>query len=492
MPKTPIYHAARTALIGTIWGVIYLFILRAFMIAYWKFDISQALHWDYMIALWRSGWEIDTIYEISYFLTLFFVIPVWLAGWSFLDEVQWEKIFNINLPSFNLKTKNAEPQNVATNESARVIEPQLKQEYKPSRMGAISASNDVINSAYPGKGKSSTAAGGVQPAIPAATPSSVAAVPAAPGAIMESKQPSENFWNSLQELVGKKDGKEGSSSAARPATMGSPLASSDPIEQLSSKIGSNVGKAVGEKLSPSLDKLNNLLVKTDENRKVEHAEVMEKLDVALSASQATPKKAAASSKESVKKEATAPTKVSASEILESKLPNLAPAPSEVFEKMLSRAGLEYIKDVTIGGEKVDFAALSKENIVFMNIDYEKGEWLADEDMIGTQAPLWFSETTHRVSPVYKLEKIREAAREILPDNLKNIDINPILVVSAGNIINADEMSSTWSEKQVFITRFAGGSPLSLDDISSILEEGTEEKPSKSDFEDFKKALTGLN
>lgn len=72
----------------------------------------------------------------------------------------------------------------------------------------------------------------------------------------------------------------------------------------------------------------------------------------------------------------------------------------------------------------------------------KDDWLADEESFNDEPPLWFSESDHRVSPVFQAMKCRDFFRSELP----NTNIDSLVVLPKGcAVINDDEMQKTWRE-----------------------------------------------
>ena len=78
-------------------------------------------------------------------------------------------------------------------------------------------------------------------------------------------------------------------------------------------------------------------------------------------------------------------------------------------------------------------------IVYADID---GDWLADEEALAGELPLWFSEKTHRVSPVFQAMKCCTFFAHELP----RIKIDPIVALPEKCIVlNDEEMQRCWRE-----------------------------------------------
>ncbi len=77
---------------------------------------------------------------------------------------------------------------------------------------------------------------------------------------------------------------------------------------------------------------------------------------------------------------------------------------------------------------------------------EMEDWLADEDWFNGEEPLWFSESTHMVSPIHKLGAMSERIEReygITPHKL-------LLVPHEISIINSDKMEAEWNSLSVFV------------------------------------------
>lgn len=96
----------------------------------------------------------------------------------------------------------------------------------------------------------------------------------------------------------------------------------------------------------------------------------------------------------------------------------------------------------IPNDKVSFVAVADGQIVLTYIDEQSGDWLADEDEFEGEDPLWFSESFHRVSPVFGLLKAKKKLAELLQEKNLTYQIVPCLIEKEGNIINAEDMLDT--------------------------------------------------
>ncbi len=139
-------------------------------------------------------------------------------------------------------------------------------------------------------------------------------------------------------------------------------------------------------------------------------------------------------------------------------------------EIIKQKGYEVITGATIKNTFIDFVGVSKNQICLCLNDKEPGDWLADEERFNDEEPLWFSESSHRISPVRKIS----LAREILDEELKkaelSFEITPLVIEQIGNIINAEDMFDIWSDLGVKVTRIDRGTPKEIPLFAKTLEE----------------------
>ena len=137
---------------------------------------------------------------------------------------------------------------------------------------------------------------------------------------------------------------------------------------------------------------------------------------------------------------------------------IKPLDENLSEIMLSR-GAVVIENPRLNDSMIDYMAISKDQIFFILTDPEKGDWLADEERFNDEDPLWFSETSHRVSPITILKNFETLFKTSLDD--EKFQTHIILVKTDGNIINAEDMLDVWRDMNVLVARSAIGAPAEL-------------------------------
>ena len=141
--------------------------------------------------------------------------------------------------------------------------------------------------------------------------------------------------------------------------------------------------------------------------------------------------------------------------------------------ILSNANYQVVQDAVIGKLPVQYIGISAEKVVLCLVDKEKGDWLADEEFFNDEEPLWFSETSHRTSPVYQLlTEAKTFAKKMADKGLKQ-EIVPILIEKEGTIINASDMMETWKKMSMLVCRTDLGGPEELPSFAGLLPTATD-------------------
>ena len=163
--------------------------------------------------------------------------------------------------------------------------------------------------------------------------------------------------------------------------------------------------------------------------------------------------------------------------------------NSTFE-LLKQKGYEIITGATIKNTFIDFIGISKSTVCICINDKEPGDWLADEERFNDEEPLWFSESSHRISPVRKADIARKILEEKLKESDLSFDVVPFVIEQIGNIINAEDMLDIWRDMKVNVTRIDRGTPKEIPLLAKTLEEadGTADK---SVFEKIKKLLRNI-
>jgi hypothetical protein len=149
---------------------------------------------------------------------------------------------------------------------------------------------------------------------------------------------------------------------------------------------------------------------------------------------------------------------------------LPPQPSvdENPDELLSNTGWSVLSDVTSDEKASGFVAVCQGQMLWARYDDIDGDWLADEEAFNDEDPLWFSETDHRVSPVFELMQTGKLIAKKLSDAGFDLKVQPMLIERKGNIINAEDMLRTWNDLGVMVCRTDKGGPVELKTLSEVL------------------------
>ncbi|MBP3687870.1 MAG: hypothetical protein J6J35_05865 [Alphaproteobacteria bacterium] len=158
--------------------------------------------------------------------------------------------------------------------------------------------------------------------------------------------------------------------------------------------------------------------------------------------------------------------------------------------VLKQKGFDIIPSAIIKNTTIDYIAVSKDQLLLCLVDKESGDWLADEEKFNDEEPLWFSESSHRISPVRKIDLARDILKTKLAVADMNFEILSYVVIQAGNIINAEDMFEIWNTMNIRVTRINRGSPKEIHLFSKAVDT-CEEKTDKNTLEKLKKLIRSL-
>ena len=164
--------------------------------------------------------------------------------------------------------------------------------------------------------------------------------------------------------------------------------------------------------------------------------------------------------------------------------------NSTFE-ILKQKGYEVISGVTIKDIYVDFVGIAPNVICLCLNDKETGDWLADEERFNDEEPLWFSESSHRISPVRKIAIAQDALNNILAEADMKFKVIPYVIEQIGNIINAEDMFDIWHDLHINVTRIDRGTPKEIPLFAKKLDDA-DGSVDKKLFDKLKKMLRNDN
>lgn len=429
----PLLIILKTLIIGYLWSIIFIDGIRVVLLVNWHFDIFMREHWLLLGDKWNSGDPISRS-EMGFLLIVVSSIPLWLSGWVGLCLVKWQRLAKkvIFSPIYlyrrlTLKTK---PPVVVKKKS-------INDEVKIAKKTPILKKVPVK-----------------RPPLPSAT-------------LMQS-----NINNNLMTSRGTSSytaaGKKNPETPLNHALFNFDDEDFDldfDFEQKDKpeKLENNIPSAL------VVDEPKTIEVKAEPApvQKNKNSEQSQKQD---KPSQNTKAKSKSNDKD-----------IAQSPIKESHTPVL---------DVLTQKGFDIIPSAIIKNNKIDYIAVSKRQLLLCLVDKEVGDWLADEEKFNDEEPLWFSESSHRISPVRKVEIARDILKTKLAITDMNFDIEAYVVIQTGNIINAEDMFEIWGGLNVNVCRINRGSPKEIRLFSKALDV-CDEKTDNGTLEKLKKLIRSL-
>ena len=420
-------------LIGCLWSIIFIDGIRVLLLINWHFDIFMTDHWKLLRNRWNSGISISNS-EIALYIVLISSVPLWLSGWVGLCLIKWQKWFKYVLfgPLYlyrKTKLKTKAPiviKKKSINEEVVVVKKTPIIKKAPVKRPSLPS--ETLMKSNINNNISSTPSYGASSSTSSYTPSTKKK--------QEQSAPIDhalfNFDDDDFDLDFDLDKKETKKSTN---DIPSALIVDEPKQ---------------EQPKPSSEKTN----------KPKHQPSQDK-----------PKR-------------DNPPK---------KLPNIVSENKETHapvQDVLTQKGYDIIPSVIIKNTTIDFLAISKNQILMCLVDKEPGDWLADEEKFNDEEPLWFSESSHRISPVRKMDIARDVFKTKLAVADFNFDVSAYVVIQSGNIINAEDMFETWSSMNINVTRINRGSPKEIQLFSKSVEP-CEERTDKLTIEKLKKLIYSM-
>ena len=429
----PAFLLLRIIIVGLLWSIFFIEGVRVIMLTNWHFDILRSSHWLHAWNLWASGWVIDEPKEWAFVLIVLSMIPVWITIWAALSAIKWEKLIkNITIIPLSIFGSIFEKPLKQYKNTASVKVVKKKKSYKEVRPRGTGYSMDSgLSTPMTALDEEKRAALSGSPVRQKPKPIS------APQPTPKPAEPKE-FSHSLFNMDGNED-----------------ILDFDLFE---------------ESVAPEKQEEP---VKKDYNKQEEPSKNTKKSD-------RRPNQNTSNSQNNVRKNPSDN---------KPQNKNKNSGGNSTFE-LLKQKGYDIITGATIKNTFIDFIGISKEQICLCLNDKEPGDWLADEERFNDEEPLWFSESSHRISPVRKADLARLTLAEKLKDADFSFEVVPFVIEQIGNIINAEDMLDIWRDLDVNVTRIDRGTPKEIPLFAKVLEDA-EEKVDKSVLEKIKKLLRSI-
>lgn len=414
----------RIIIVGLCWSLFFLEGIRVILLTNWHFDLIDGRHWKYVWDLWMSGWVVDDSRELAFILIILSFIPLWLTGWATLSLIKWEKLFAALLVKIVRLYEKYIAKNIKKAEPEPAVMPKpvikRKKSYKEIRPRSLNA---------PLSGGSERPSTPVPTAMPAPRP-----LPNAKPVITPSITPPASGSSILEHSLFKFDNEEDNFAL-----------SFDDLD----KIDNTPPPAPREETKP-------LPPKNPENRKNDRDGKKENGNTERNNKQRGNDKDTARKNNKPIPMANQPqsTKNSGNSSLE----------------IIKQKGYQVITSATIKNNFVDFIGIADGQICICLVDKESGDWLADEERFNDEEPLWFSENSHRISPVRRADIVQNYLTEKLKENGFDYAVSTFVIIQYGNIINAEDMFEIWQNMHINVTRIDRGMPRELKLFAKSLEE----------------------
>ena len=481
----------RILIVGCLWGIVFTEGIRVIMLCNWHFDIFWPDHWRQFGTMWKAGWAPHAAKEWAFIILIVTFFPMLITGWWTLSLVAWEEIiWNIIKFPYTLyqrytgkTTTNVMP----INNRYGVVK---RKSYKQIRPVGINTLRVPISD------YGSTTSSSPLSAMPATAGSVYSAPFAGTRAAAESAAATKKKTDvaaTIDHALFKFDDDDDDFDLDIDSFEKTNINKKKPVAD--SKVKKHVDFDDDEDMdesSVSPSRAKAVIDDEDEDEKV----VVRPKNHDNKDNRKTKKddKETRGSRNSrIDEAAEKPRKTRTGEDKARKSAEdsgrEAPPQGPVYDALVQK-NYDIISNVNVGGTVVDFVGVSDSDICLCLVDKETGDWLADEEMFNGEEPLWFSENSHRVSPVCKLNNAFRKIKDAVEEEGLEQNVSAFVVVQMANIINADDMFEIWNDMNIEVTRINRGAPKEIKLFSKRLSEA-EGKASKKDLDTLKKLFKSL-
>ena len=481
----PLLVFARIIIVGCLWSIVFIEGIRVIMLCNWHFDIFWGDHWRQFFDLWKAGWEINAPKEWAFILILITFFPMLITGWWTLCLVAWEDIIRdiIMLPYKMYQHFIKAPINVITTNNKYGVT--KKKSYKQIRPAGVGKIYTPISD-YGAEG---------QPAISAAKPGGYPTTPAL------QYTPAQSFSTASNRVANKVK-------TDIPATIDHALFKFDDgdddfdldIDSFEKTDFSKLNKKTEAPKRKTFDDDDEDDFEYSSQQKTNKRKSRETFDFdeddEFEANKNSRSQRQSKENRNDRDQRKKPSRErdnrnnEANQNRSNDSAERKDSPHNPIYETLSQKGYDVITNITVGGTNFDFVGVSDTEVYLCLVDKEAGDWLADEELFNGEDPLWFSEDSHRVSPVRKAANAQKPTYNALADAGLNMIIKPYVVIQMANIINADDMFDTWDNSGVEVTRINRGMPKEIKLLSKTLPEASGHL-NKKDFDNVRRILKSL-
>ena len=507
----PLLVLARITFIGCLWSIIFIEGVRVIMLESWHFDIFWPPHWLHAWNLWSSGWVIDTPKEWAFILIILAFIPMLLTGWIALSLIPWESLVwkMISYP-LNFIRSVWQPLKIAAKQPVIVKRKSYKEIRPTGPRTPIYDYNDSVSVSRADNG---------QTASSYTTPSAVLATDNQ-GTKDKISAAQNTFSHSLFNLDDEDDDFDldfdsfEKSDIFKIDSSKKKTAETDVPEKKNYRESKNrrfdFDDEDDDYTRETKHKEDNGYKKDRQyddddyrshRRSYEDEEYRRDNKGSENRSESRKKDSRRDRREDRRSNnnETKSDRRRENNGRDNKNENRKQTKENTavnqynnpVADILIQKGYDIISNITIKNTLIDFVGVADEKICLCLIDKETGDWLADEERFNDEEPLWFSESSHRISPVRKIDLAAQALSDKLESNNDvDFEIKPFIIIQMGNIINAEDMFDVWNDIGVEVTRINRGSPKEIKLFSKSLEEA-DGKLNKNELDALKKLMRNI-
>lgn len=481
----------RILIVGCLWGIVFTEGIRVIMLCNWHFDIFWPDHWHQFATAWRAGWFPRAPKEWAFIMLIIVFFPMLITGWWTLCMVAWEEIIwkILKLP-YTLYTKyisKSAPTSIAANNRYGVVK---RKSYKLIRPAGINTLRVPISD----YGSSSTSA----PLAPTAgssysSPYSAPAASAAPAPAPAKKK--TDVAATIDHALFKFDDDDDDDfdldiDSFEKADLSKKKSNESKAKKRSFDDDDDEEFTRSKRAKPKYDFDDDDDDEDDETEAKFEKPVSSRRESKERESRKSSRKSEDTPKRSTRSQRNTEDEGEGSRRGRTSESRASEATQGPVYDALAQKNYEIISNVTINNTVIDFVGVSENDIYLCLVDKESGDWLADEEMFNGEEPLWFSESSHRVSPVCKLNSVKKQIESALDDGGFEQKIIPCVVIQMANIINADDMFDIWNDMGIEVTRINRGAPKEIKLFSKLLNEA-DGKVSKRELDNLRKLLKNI-
>ena len=486
----------RILIVGCLWGIVFTEGIRVIMLCNWHFDIFWPDHWHQFNRMWQAGWKPHAAKEWALILLIVTFIPMLITGWWTLSLVEWERlIWNIISYPYELYQRylgKSPVTAVTTNNRYGVVKRKSYKQIRPAGISTLRVPiSDYGNTAIsapmstPMSTSTSSAFAGSSYApaysstpIPATAPikkkTDVAAT--IDHALFKFDDDDDDFDLDIDSFE-KTDINKRKQTAPVKSAKKFDDEDDEPVRKTSKKSYDFDEDDEDESPRTKRRETKDTKESKESKRNAKKTEDKEK----------TPRAQSDDSDERTEKPKRS-TRASADKTEKSSEETVG-VRGPVYDT-LQQKGYDILKNVSVGSTVIDFVGISENDICVCLVDKESGDWLADEEMFNGEEPLWFSENSHRVSPVCKLNSAKKVIEEKLEEEGFEQNLSFYVIIQMANIINADDMFEIWDNMNIEVTRINRGAPKEIKLFSKQLNDAGE-KTTKKNVEKLRNIFKNL-